>query len=106
LQSAPDVIGRAGVLGPRESSDLRWKVFAARVPGCNASTEDTFACLRQATWQQIVKAAEDPTALVSPFLPVLDGPGGLIPDLPSKLLDQGKFAKVPFIAGTNLDEGE
>ena len=39
------------------------------------------------------------------FHPVIDGPDGLIPDLPSRLFAQGKFAKLPFIAGTNLDEG-
>ncbi|CAK5266236.1 unnamed protein product [Mycena citricolor] len=37
--------------------------------------------------------------------PVIDGPGGLIPELPSRLLLKEKFAKIPFIAGTNLDEG-
>ena len=40
------------------------------------------------------------------FVPVLDGPNGLVPDVPSKLLAEGKFSKIPFIAGTNLDEGE
>ena len=36
---------------------------------------------------------------------MIDGPNGLIPDLPSKLLSQGKFSKIPFMAGANLDEG-
>jgi carboxylesterase type B len=40
-----------------------------------------------------------------PFLPVIDGPNGLLPDLPSVLMEKGKFARVPFIAGANLDEG-
>ena len=40
------------------------------------------------------------------FVPVLDGPNGLVPDVPSELLAEGKFSKIPFIAGTNLDEGE
>ena len=39
------------------------------------------------------------------FVPVLDGPDGVIPDLPSRLFAAGKFSKIPFIAGTNLDEG-
>ncbi|KAJ7766334.1 Alpha/Beta hydrolase protein [Mycena maculata] len=40
-----------------------------------------------------------------PWDPVIDGPGGLIPDLPSVLLRSGKFARLPFMAGTNLGEG-
>ena len=40
------------------------------------------------------------------FVPVIDGPGGLVPDLPSRLISAGKFAKIPFITGDNLDEGE
>ena len=40
-----------------------------------------------------------------PFDPTLDGPHGLFPDLPSELLPRGQFARLPFIAGTNLDEG-
>jgi hypothetical protein len=41
-----------------------------------------------------------------PWEPVIDGPGGLIPDLPSVLFKRGQFARLPFIAGTNLDEGD
>jgi carboxylesterase type B len=37
--------------------------------------------------------------------PVLDGKNGIIPDLPSRLWAQGHYAKLPFISGTNLDEG-
>ena len=40
------------------------------------------------------------------FDPTIDGPGGLYPDIASRLLKQGHFAKLPFIAGTNLDEGK
>lgn len=40
-----------------------------------------------------------------PWEPVYDGPDGLLPDLPSRLLKEGKFARLPFIAGTVLDEG-
>lgn len=40
-----------------------------------------------------------------PWDPVLDGPQGLYPDLPSRLVKKGHFAKLPFISGTVLDEG-
>lgn len=39
------------------------------------------------------------------FAPALDGPTGLIPDHPSRLYDEGRFAKIPVLSGLNLDEG-
>ena len=36
------------------------------------------------------------------FGPSIDG--DLIPDSPHTLLEQGKFARIPFIAGNVLDE--
>ena len=41
-----------------------------------------------------------------PWVPTIDGPGGILPDFPSVLFKNGHFAKLPFIAGTNLDEGK
>ena len=40
-----------------------------------------------------------------PFLPVLDGPGGILSDYPAKRLSRGAGGQVPLIIGTNLDEG-
>jgi hypothetical protein len=37
--------------------------------------------------------------------PALDGRGGLFPDYTSILFAKGRLARLPFIAGTNLDEG-
>ncbi|KAJ7233584.1 extracellular triacylglycerol lipase precursor [Mycena haematopus] len=37
---------------------------------------------------------------LTPWPPVIDGPEGLIPDLPSILFKRGQFARLPFIAGT------
>ncbi|KAJ8518546.1 hypothetical protein ONZ45_g4385 [Pleurotus djamor] len=39
------------------------------------------------------------------YLPSVDGPRGLIPDVPSKVLGRLKFADIPIITGVNLDEG-
>ncbi len=52
-------------------------------------------------WEETAASFPEPFL----FVPVLDGPDGLVPDLPSKLLAAGKFSKIPFIAGTVLDEG-
>ncbi|KXN91360.1 Lipase 2 [Leucoagaricus sp. SymC.cos] len=39
------------------------------------------------------------------FNQTIEGPGGLYPGTPSRLFSQGHFARLSFIAGTNLDEG-
>ncbi len=39
------------------------------------------------------------------FLPVVDGPGGIIPDRISVLIESGNLSRIPCIIGANLDEG-
>jgi para-nitrobenzyl esterase len=39
------------------------------------------------------------------FGAVVDGPGGFIPDQPRTLFDTGKILHVPYLLGTNNDEG-
>ncbi|TFK25305.1 triacylglycerol lipase 3 [Coprinopsis marcescibilis] len=89
-----------------------WQSFVSAVPSCsNISTSgNALPCLQSVSEAEISDAymttfAEglDPTVLF--WIPMIDGRGGFLPDTPSKLYQQGKFAKVPFIAGTNLDEG-
>ena len=87
-----------------------WDTFAANLIECN----DTIAlgisipCAQNASLDDVLSAWAVANTLIPGeflFAPVIDGPGGIIPDLPSKLLSQGKFSKIPFISGTNLDEG-
>ena len=89
-----------------------WLNFTAGVSECaDAADDDTFPCLQSAdtatlvaSWQQ----AADTLTLTGGsnlYVPVIDGADGLIPDLPSKLFAAGKFSKIPFMAGTVLDEG-
>ncbi|KAI0753756.1 extracellular triacylglycerol lipase precursor [Fomes fomentarius] len=86
-----------------------WDTFVSKITPCaNATQSDTFSCAQSVdtaslltAWQQTAGSFPEPFL----FVPVLDGPDGIIPDLPSKLLAAGKFSKIPFIAGTNLDEG-
>ena len=64
--------------------------------------------MRQASLDTLLSAysaasAESPEEFQ--YVPVIDGPGGLIPDLPSTLLAEGKFSKIPTMTGTNLDDG-
>ena len=73
-----------------------------------ANTSNTFDCLREANSSEIFTGLNQ--AIVEApelfgFDPTMDGPKGLLPGLPSELINAGHFARLPFIAGTNLDEG-
>ena len=89
--------------------DVVWDTFVANTTECaSAAVGSTFACMRNTTtsdllssWEAVAAAFPEPFL----FVPVIDGPDGLLPDLPSKLLAAGKFSKIPFMAGTVLDEG-
>ena len=88
-----------------------WQTFVSGVSSCTqtATSGHTLDCLRRANSSDIAQGLRAPVANLSgffSFIPTLDGPSGLIPDFPSKLLARGRIACVPFIAGTNLDEGE
>lgn len=88
----------------RETS---WQTFAQATPGCaGASSDDTFGCLQAADLPTLISSLGKTIGVGSqefPFPPVIDG--DLIPDLPSTLIAQGQFARIPFIAGTVQDEG-
>ena len=79
------------------------------MPDCvGVEPNATFDCLRNANIDTLIQAyatAGGEAQELFPFAPVIDGPEGLIPDLPSKLYAEGRFAPIPFIAGTNLDDG-
>ena len=94
---------------PGEHRGPDWKNFVEAVPGCfNASSADTFDCLRQASITEILSAQSTASGQAGeqfPWAPVIDGSGGVIPGLPSTLLASGRFSRIPFISGSNLDEG-
>jgi acetylcholinesterase len=104
--------GGAALLSPFPPSRRQgdWDNFA-RAAGCGDTvrTGNSIACLQKANSSTIldgiisasVEAGED-----YPWVPIIDGPNGVMPDIPSVLLKKGHFARLPFIAGTNLDEGE
>ena len=89
--------------------EQNWKDFVSQIPECNnVSPLQTFDCIRTANTTTLLAASEFARAVANeqfPFWPVIDGPGGIIPDLPSKLWRRGQFARLPYIAGMCLDEG-
>ncbi|KAJ7219550.1 extracellular triacylglycerol lipase precursor [Mycena pura] len=86
-----------------------WDNFVQAIPECRSTFANlTLGCLRTVDSGSLVNAITVATGEADdliPWVPTLDGPGGIIPDLPSKLLNEGHFAHLPFIAGDVLDEG-
>ncbi|KXN82866.1 Lipase 2 [Leucoagaricus sp. SymC.cos] len=89
-----------------------WDSFVSGVPSCSslATTGNTFDCLRKPEPNSTelfngIETAISESPEEIPFDPTIDGPGGLYPDIPSELFARGQFARLPFIAGTNLDGG-
>jgi carboxylesterase type B len=89
--------------------ETSWEKFVAKIPSCAsvATSGHTFSCLRNATIEEITTAMVQGVELGDLYsAPTLDtGRNSLYPDLPSRIYSKGRFAKLPFIAGTNLDEG-
>lgn len=86
----------------------RWTSFVSAIPECAslANSTNTFDCLRgnftTATMLKGVAASTTniPTDLT--YFPTIDGPDGILPDLPTKLVPT---AHIPVMLGSNLDEG-
>jgi para-nitrobenzyl esterase len=81
----------------------------ARKLGCDTAA-DVLACLRAKPAAEIMSAAQQPepmsgAPLSFSFGAILDGPGGYRPEAPKALFERGDVAKVPYILGSNNDEG-
>jgi para-nitrobenzyl esterase len=81
----------------------------AKSLGCDKA-KDVLACLRGKSIEDVMNLAMQPDpssgmALGTPFSVVVDGPGGFLPDSPRNLFDAGDVAKVPYLLGSNNDEG-
>ncbi|KAH9045548.1 esterase 1 [Lactarius pseudohatsudake] len=85
-----------------------WMLFANNTKSCMALTlspDSTFSCLMSASSSDLLVGARAGMALeLFPFRPVLDGSEGIISDQPVKRLARDAGQRVPFIAGTVLDE--
>uniref|UniRef100_A0A0W0EUN4 Carboxylic ester hydrolase n=1 Tax=Moniliophthora roreri TaxID=221103 RepID=A0A0W0EUN4_MONRR len=94
---------------PPQYRQADWDKFVSNIPECASSTNSSFDCLQSAnvTSESLIQAMAAVTDNngIGQWAPVLDGPQGFLPDLPSNLYKAGRFARMPFIAGTELDEG-
>jgi para-nitrobenzyl esterase len=67
-------------------------------------TEGAIAELRKKSWKEILEADTDRITLPGSTIPLCVD-GHVLPGIPLELIKSGKGAKVPFITGTNKDEG-
>ncbi|KAG9011486.1 hypothetical protein FRB94_008317 [Tulasnella sp. JGI-2019a] len=105
-QSAFDAI--ANLTGCSPNATATANSSAQSTSGTTAYNQAVFDCLKSANNETLFNATVTIERLpqydgLPIFGPTLDG--DIVPDYPSKLIASGKFAKVPFISGNNLDEG-
>ncbi|KAL1702610.1 Alpha/Beta hydrolase protein [Schizophyllum commune] len=93
-------------------NEAAWQSFLKGIPECasTAGSGASLACLRSLNDSNSLLANINPFddaygEQLYPFAPVIDGPGGVVPDMPSTLYAKGEFAKIPTISGNVLDEG-
>lgn len=101
------------MLMPMRDEDARAPVQSAyslgrrfvAAQGCDAAT-DVPACLRAKSAAEVIAAMPSTNELVrfeARFQPNIDG--RVIPETPWAAFHNGRFARVPLMAGTNRDEG-
>jgi para-nitrobenzyl esterase len=85
----------------------------ASAAGCDQSGAALVRCLRGLPVEQIMRHAEQPEpsrgdiigAADWSFGAVVDGEDGVLPSQPRRLFDRHQIADVPYLLGTNNDEG-
>ncbi|KAG8710874.1 hypothetical protein FRC09_020891 [Ceratobasidium sp. 395] len=103
------------VLKPNDPVKEEAFALLANTTGCNAKASDAFECVGKAPGD-VLKQVNNDLLKVDPYYQVpVQAPTVYTPtrapgddfftDIPSKLFLAGKFAKVPFINGAQLDEG-
>lgn len=94
-------IGYGPTQTPQEAQ--AWFANVSTTAGCPPSGAAALSCLRCAPLENIVRAINGvPTGRPSA---VVDGPGGFLPALPSRLLAEGRFARVDVLAGHCTNDG-
>jgi para-nitrobenzyl esterase len=90
---------------PKKDAEAQGAVLTSAL-GCK-DTKTALTCLRGKPTDEVLLALKSAPGVLSPdgvkWFPNIDGLD--VPDQPQKLLDAGKFAKVPTLIGTNKNEG-
>ncbi|KAH0582593.1 hypothetical protein H2248_010522 [Termitomyces sp. 'cryptogamus'] len=92
--------------GPTSTQDQVEAAFtsAAAFAGCPTTGKQAMDCLRSASVGALVSAVN--RVPNGAFAPLIDGPGGFLPDLPSRLIAGGNFSAVDYIGGHCTGDGK
>ena len=83
-----------------------WMLFVNNTSCATTPPNQTFSCLVSVSSSDILASLNASMAIEQfAFRPVFDGSEGIISDFPARRLSHGAGGRVPFMAGTNLDEG-
>jgi para-nitrobenzyl esterase len=111
-QSGGCTTGPMGGGGTTSAADAATGMAAfTQAMGCD-SAADPLACLRGKSVDEIYANAMQPNPMAAAgarpawsFSVVVDGVGGFLPDQPQRMFEQGNVAQVPYLLGSNNDEG-
>ncbi|KAJ7936290.1 Carboxylesterase family-domain-containing protein [Mycena leptocephala] len=91
--------GQSIGFGPTNTAEQTDAFFS-----CPASGTDAMPCLRNASLGVIVSAIN--RVPNGAFAPVIEGPNGFLPDLPSRLITAGKINNAEFVGGHCTGDGK
>ncbi|CAH1797487.1 unnamed protein product [Owenia fusiformis] len=100
-----------GYNDPEVDDVLRYATQLAELQNCTTETTQAMVeCLRGVDFESLIADAGsvspksgDP-AVLFPWVPVVDGEGGFLPDTPKRLRERGQFKKIPTMAGVTSHE--
>jgi para-nitrobenzyl esterase len=103
-----------GSVGAERTPDVVGPTMVAygKALGC-AEGKDQLACMRKVSVDDLLANSMQPMPGAGgslaggmwSFAAVIDGAKGFFPDAPRALFDRGEIAKVPYLLGSNNDEG-
>jgi para-nitrobenzyl esterase len=112
-QSGGCTSGLGGIMRERTVADVKKGMQAfTKAMGCDKA-DDALGCLRGKSASDILANGMQPDPMAGADAPapewsfsvVIDGEGGFLPKSARSYFDDGDIAKVPYILGSNNDEG-
>ncbi|KAI1438655.1 alpha/beta-hydrolase [Xylaria sp. CBS 124048] len=102
--------GRAVFVPNNPLHEQQFQQFLLQCGISETSDDELFDKLRGLPYTTLLVASQAvwnawASSLRWAFQPVIDGPGGVIPDLPTTSWQQGKMLRIPLLTGFNTDEG-
>ncbi|KAI0875406.1 alpha/beta-hydrolase [Hypoxylon argillaceum] len=90
--------------------EQQFQEFLTQCGISGVSDDDLFDKLRDLSYSTVVSASQAvwkawSQTLRWPFQPVIDGPGGVVPNLPIISWQKGNVLRIPILTGFNTDEG-